>query len=251
MSSSNFYWSRRLIKGFGKMWFLIAPQEADSSGGGISLLGSVVNELSGGFFPGGGGIIGRDFPEPHHLTTPKLILEAIESRRQELEFKPDEPIVLEVKLPKLNLVFEKKTVSKAGIGNFPSLPISFSIDYSRLEKIFIQFGENTRKLYIPTGYLSRLKNAVDGDDAQLSTDVNIDKETIVNQILLADRYSITFESRAAFDSNFEASVNLANTLNAGNIDFELEQTTRHQVTVSVNDGKEYLIALRDIDWDDF
>ncbi len=251
MSSSNFYWSRRLIKGFGKMWFLIAPQEADATGGGTSLLGSVVNELSGGFFPGRGGIIGRDFPEPHHLTTPRLILNAIESRRQDLNFKPDEPIVLEMKFPKLNLVFEKKTVSKSGIGNFPSLPVTFNIDYSRLEKLFIQFGDNTRKLYIPTGYLTRLKNAVDGDDAQLSTDVNIDKETIVHQILLTDRYSLTFESTSAFDSNFEAAVNLANTLNAGNVSFELEQATRRQVTVNVNDGKDYLIALRDIDWDDF
>ncbi|MFM7427755.1 MAG: hypothetical protein ACKO7W_22605 [Elainella sp.] len=30
----------------------------------------------------------------------------------------------------------------------------------------------------------------------------------------------------------------------------LDKTTRRQVTVTVNDGNEYLIALKDIDWDD-
>jgi len=252
MSSSDFYWSRRLIKGFGKMWFLIIPQEANSSGGGASLLGSVVNEISGDLFPGGSGIIilGRDFPEPNHLTTPQLLLRAIASRRKELKLADDEEIVAEVKFPDLNIVFERSDALKSGVGNFPSLPLSLSIDYSRMEKISIQFGANTRKLFIPTGYLSRLKEFVGGDDSKIATDINIDKETIVHQILLTDRYSVTFESASAFDSNFEAAINVASTLHAGKISFDFEQTAKKQVTVTVNDRNEYLIALKDIDWDD-
>ncbi|MBW4659752.1 MAG: hypothetical protein KME15_13830 [Drouetiella hepatica Uher 2000/2452] len=252
MSSSNYYWSRRLVRGFGKMWFLIIPQEANSSGGGASLLGSVVNEMSGGLFPGGAGftIIGKDFPEPNHLTTTQLLLKAIESHRKELKLADDEQIVVEVKYPDLNVVFEKSDALKSSVGNFPSLPVSFSIDYSRMEKISIQFGANTRKLFIPTGYLSRLKDFVGGDDSQITTDISIDKETIVHQILLTDRYSVTFESASAFDSNFEAAANLGNMLNAGRILFDIEQTEKKQVTVTVNDGSEYLIALKDIDWDD-
>jgi hypothetical protein len=252
MSSSDFYWSRRLIKGFGKMWFLIVPQEANSSGGGASLLGSVVNEVSGQFFPQGLGIVvrGLDFPEPNHLTTPQLLLKTIESRRKALGLKDGEQIVSEIKLPDLNIVFEKSDTLKSSAGNFPSLPISLEVDYSRIEKISIQFGANTRKLLIPTGYLSGLKNSVGGDDRKITTDVNIDKETIVHQILLTDRYSVTFESVSAFDSNFEAAANLANTVNAGKISVDLEQTAKRQVTVTVNDGNEYLIALKAIDWDD-
>lgn len=235
------------------MWFLIIPQEANSSGGGASLLGSVVNEISGKIFPGGSGInfVGKDYPEPNHLTTPQLLLKAIESRRTELQLAEGEQVVAEVKFPGLNVIFERSDTFKSGIGNFPSLPISFSIDYSRVEKISIQFGNNTRKLFIPTGYLSRLKEFMDGDDRKIATDINIDKETIVHQILLTDDYSVTFESVAAFDANFEAAVNLANTVNAGRVSFDLDQTTKRQVTVNVNDGNEYLIALKDIDWDDF
>lgn len=81
MSSSDYYWTRSLIRGFGKLWFLVVPQEADASGGGISLLGSVVKELSSG---GILGLLDKYFPEPHHLTTPKLVLKSIESRRSEL-----------------------------------------------------------------------------------------------------------------------------------------------------------------------
>ena len=252
MSSSDYYWSRRLIKGFGKMWFLIVPQEANSSGGGASLLGSVVNEICGQIFPGGNGInlIGMDFPEPNHLTTPQLLLNAIASQREALKLEEEEQIVAEVKFPDLNIVFKKSDTFRSGVGNFPSLPISLSVDYSRMEKISIQFGANTRKLFIPTGYLSRLKDFVSGDDHKITTDVSIDKETIVHQILLTDRYSVTFESISAFDSNFEAAANLANTLNAGRISVDLEYAARKQVTVTVNDGSEYLIALKVIDWDD-
>lgn len=252
MSSSDYYWSRQLIQGFGKMWFLIIPQEANSSGGGASLLGSVVNEISGKLLPGGRGLnlVGRDFPEPNHLTTPQLLLKAIESQRQALEIADDEPIVAEVKYPDLSVVFERSDALKSGVGNFPSLPISFSVDYSRVERISIQFGANTRKLFIPTGYLSRLKNSVDGDDSKITTDISIDKETIVHQILLTDRYSITFESVSAFDANFEAAVRVANTLNAGRLVFDLEQTAKKQITITVDNGREYLIALKDIDWGD-
>jgi len=252
MSSTDYYWSRRLIKGFGKMWFLIIPQEANSNGGGASLLGSVVNEISGELFPGGRGltILGRDFPDPSRLTTPQLLLKAIESRRKELKLADDEEIVAEVKFPDLNIVFERSDALKSGVDNFPSLPLSLSVDYSRMEKISIQFGANTRKLFIPTGYLSRLKDFVGGDDRKIATDINIDKETIVHQILLTDRYSVIFESVSAFDSDFEANANLVNTLNAGKVSVDLEQSTKRQVTVTVNDGNEYLIALKVIDWDD-
>lgn len=253
MSSSDYYWSRRLIKGFGKMWFLIVPQEANHNGGGASLLGSVVNEISGQFFPAGIGVKlkGLDFPEPKHVTTPQLLLKAIESQRKALKLLDDEQIVVEVKFPDLNISFEKSDTLRSSADNFPSLPISLKVDYSRMEKVSIQFGANTRKLFIPTGYLSRLKDFVGGDDRKIATDVNIDKETIVNEILLTDRYSVIFESVSAFDSDFEADANLVNTLNAGKVSVELEQSTKRQVTVTVNDGNEYLIALKVIDWDDF
>lgn len=249
MPASNYYWSRQLIQGFGKMWFLIVPQEANVSGGGESLLGSVVNEIGGSLFPSSGGIFGQDYPEPHHLTTPRLILKAIEAHRLDLSIGKDEPIVQEINFSGLSISANRRKTLKAGVGGFPSLPTALSIDYSRMVNISIEFGANTRKRYIPTGYFSSLKNFLDGDDREISTSVNIDKETIINQILLTDEYSVTFESESKFDTNFEAAIEQVHLLSSGKITYVFENTKR--VTVKVQDGQDYLIAMKNIDWDDF
>jgi hypothetical protein len=251
MSASNYYWSRQLIQGFGKMWFLIVPQEAKASGGGESLLGSVVNEIGGSLFPPSGGIFGKDYPEPHHLTTPQLILKTIEVHREKLGIASTEPIVQEINFSGLSIAVDKRKTLKAGVGGFPSLPASLSVDYSRMVSISIKFGANTQKRYIPTGYLSSLKHFLGGDDRKISTSVNIDKETIINQILLTDEYSVTFESESEFDTNFEAAIEQVSVLSTGKITFAFSGATKKRVTVKVQDGQDYLIALRNIDWDNF
>lgn len=252
MPSSDYYWSKHLVNGFGRMWFLTIPQEAGSSGGGKSLLGSVVNEHEGTIF-GPTGIIGKDFPEPNHVTTPQIIFKAIEANRNKLDIAPGEPIVQEIKYPGLTVEVERKRTIKIGVANFPSLPVSFSIDYSRMNKIIIEFGSNTRKLFIPTAFLTRLKDLYGGDDSKVpgSAGVNIDKETIVHQLLLTDQYSIVFESTEEFKPQFEAAINTASILYTPKIKFELDKSTKKRVTVTVQTGKEYLIALKDIDWGDF
>lgn len=249
MSASNYYWSQNQIDGFGKMWFLIVPQEADSSGGGISLLGSVVNEIPGKLFPSTGGIFGKDFPVPEHITERQLLLKLLEKEHLALSIDKQE-IVQEIQYPGLSVSVERRKALKTGVGGFPSLPISFSIDYSRMSKITIEFGNNTRKLYIPPRHLGKLKDSVGGDDKQIDPSGIIDKETIVHQLLLTDRYSVVFESEETFKPQFEIAIEQANIRNAGRITFELNSTTKKQVAVAVNDGKEYLIALKDIDWDD-
>jgi hypothetical protein len=155
MSSSDYYWSR--VPGFGRMWFLIFPRNADSTAGGRKLLGSVVRDHENPMF-GSTGIFGGTYPEPHNLTTPQIILDAIEQSRVALEIKPGEKIVQEDTFPTgLTIEVEKKNALKLGVADFPSLPVSFSIDYSRMSKVTMEFGTGTIKRMIPTGYLSRLK----------------------------------------------------------------------------------------------
>jgi hypothetical protein len=252
MSSSDYYWAQHLIKGFGKMWFLKVPQEADSSGGGESLLGSVVNELRGGLFSSTG-LIGKDFPEPNHLSTPQLLLKSIEKHRKDLGIADGELLIQAIDYSRQSTEVEKKSTLKVGIGDFPGIPASFSIDYSRMARITVTFGDNTRLKYIPIDYLGRLKKFFKGDDTKVdpASSISIDKETIIHQILLTDEYSIAFESVEEFDSRVEASVQQANSTNDGKIKFELDQITRKRIVVKVDDGKDYLVALKDIDWDDF
>ena len=243
MPASSYYWARHLIDGFGKMWFLIVPQEADSNGGGASLLGSVVDEIHREPF-------GTNFPVPEHFTTPQLILKTLRNHRDDIGLT-NETLVKEVKFSSLSINIKKEDTLKSGVGGFPSLPVSFSIDYSKMVSISIQFGPNNRKKLIPPGFLGKLKDFFDGDDNKIDPSGIIDKETIVHQILLTDQYSVTFESESVFDSEVEIAIQTANLLNAGKIDFSLDLSTRKKISVSVNDGREYLIAIKDIDWDDF
>jgi hypothetical protein len=252
MSSSDYYWAQHLIKGFGKMWFLKIPQEADQSGGGESLLGSVVNELRGRLLSPDG-LIGKDFPEPNHLSTPLLLLKSIEAHRKDLGMADGELLVQAIDYSRQSTEVSKKNTLKIGIGDFPGIPASFSVDYSRAARIIVTFGSNTRLKYIPTDYLGRLKKFFKGDDRKVdpASSISIDKETIIHQILLTDEYSIAFESVEEFDDRVDALVQQANLTNTGKIKFELDQTTRKRIVANVDDGKEYLVALKSIDWDDF
>jgi hypothetical protein len=247
MPSSDLYWSRNAVKGF-DMWFLIVPQKASSDGGGANFLGSVVRDRAGKLFPGGSGlnIIGKSFPILDIAAQPQLILHQIEK----LKKTADEQVVLEQNCSGLNIVVEKSDGLRSGVGQFPGMPVALDVDYERMERVSIQLGDGTRRLYIPKGYLNRLKKSVGGDDNQLTSDISVDQETIVDGILLTDRYSVTFESTEAFAAKFEAKVNQINVLNGGKVSFEFDQKSRKQVTVNIDDGSEYLIALQDIDWDD-
>lgn len=252
MPSSDYYWAQHLIQGFGKMWFLKIPQEADSSGGGESLLGSVVNELRGGLLSFTG-LIGKDFPEPTPLSTPQLLLKSIDAHRKDLSIADEELLVQAISYSNQSTEVEKKNTLKIGTGDFSGIPASFSIDYSRMAKITVTFGGNTRLKSISTDHLGRLKKFFKGDDTKVdpASSISIDKETIIHRILVTDSYSLTFESVEEFDSRVEASVQQANFTNAGKVKFELNQATKKRIVVKVDDGKDYLVALKDIDWDDF
>ncbi|NJR38554.1 MAG: hypothetical protein HC781_06510 [Leptolyngbyaceae cyanobacterium CSU_1_4] len=249
MASSDFYWSR--VPGFGKMWFLILPRNADSPAGGRSLIGSVARDHQDRFL-GATGLFGKNFPEPNILGDAQIILNAIEINRAALGIKPEVEIIREETFPpNFQIEVDKNNALKIDVANFPSLPVSFSIDFSRMSKVTLEFGSGTVKRMMRTDFLSLLKNFLDGDDSKVpnSAGINISKETIVHQILLAKQYSVTFESLVEFKTQTDVAIAKANRDNAGKIMFALDTSTRKKITVQVDDDTEYLIALNDIDWD--
>ena len=246
MSSSDYYWSR--VPGFGRMWFLILPRDAESTAGGKDLIGSVVRDHEDPIF-GPTGIFGKTYPEPNFLTTPQIILDAIEKNRSALGITPLEKIIQEDKFSTgVRIEVEKRNILKSGIANFPSLPASFSIDYSRMNKVTMEFGAGTIKRVIPSGYLSRLKDFYNGDDSKVpgSAGINISEETIIHQILLTKQYSVTFESLEEFKSQTDIAIAQANVASAGVM---FHKITSKRIVAKVDDGNEYLIAVNDIDWD--
>jgi len=246
MASSDYYWSK--VPGFGKMWFLVFPRKANDTAGGSSLIGSVVRDHEDPPLSSTG-IFGKTYPEPNHLTTPQIILKDIERNRVAFGISNGDRIILEETFPgKLAIEVDKKNILKLGVANFPSLPVSFSIDYSRMSKVTMEFGKGTVKRIIPSGFISQLKLFHGGDDSRVpgSTGIDISKETIVHQLLLTRQYSVTFESVEDFKSQTDVAIAQANVGDAG---IKFQRTTNRKVVVVVDDGNEYLIALNDIDWD--
>ena len=250
MAADDYYWSEGLIKGFGKMWFLLAPQEASGGGGAQSLLGSVVEELSGGWLG-----LGRKFPAPYHMTTPGLVLNAIDARRGALGLAGAQ-LVESATLagPTQNYKVDRKGSLKAGAGPFPSLPanLNLDIDYSRMRNITISFGDSSTAHYIPTDYLARLYRSEQGDLKKLfpSVVIPIDDNYIVDEILLARDFTVTFDSDSKFDDEFTAKLEALKSVAPANISISVSGSSQSSVVARIKGEKDYLVALKVIDWDD-
>jgi len=249
MPASDFYWSKRLIPGFGKMWFPLAIQEATSSGGGLNLLGSVVEELKGGLF----GLFER-YPAPYSMAKPRLILEALQHDAVSLGINGTIVEAEKLSAPAMNLQFSKKDALKLGAGPFPSLPVALNldVDYSLMEKIEIRFGASVDVEFIPTDYLARLYRQYGGDarKALPGVAIEVDANYIVDQVLLARDFSIAFESSQQFDAEFDAKLEALKALPnvGGKIDIGRESSRR--VVIGVSGGPTYLVAFKTLDWDD-
>lgn len=244
---SQFYWSRKHIPGFGRMWFPLVLQKADSQGGGEKLLGSVVEENWYGFFNSKG------YPSPYLMTSPQIILKALTEKRQVLDLP--ENIVVESELTAPTYSFQKKQILETGLGLFPSLPTSFklSIDYSRMKNITVEFGGSTKFKYIPTDYITRLYKNLNGDDRKIDPNVGISiaENYIVDQILLADKFSIIFDSESELESQLEAKLKFQNALPENNGKILVQLESRQRIVAQIQNGPSYLIAFKVIEWEDF
>ena len=106
--------------------------------------------------------------------------------------------------------------------------------------------------YIPTGYLAQLYQAVSGDATQIQPGlaIRIDDNYIVDQILLAQDFSITFESEADFDAEFNAKLEHLSALPEVEGKVAFNRKTNKRIEVKVQNGPSYLVAFKVIDWHD-
>ncbi|NUN50931.1 MAG: hypothetical protein HUU15_19155 [Candidatus Brocadiae bacterium] len=255
MGAGDWYWSRGQFKGYGKMWFLLSAQEAASSGGGRSLLGSVVEELGGGPL-GLPGLLGAWYPAPYHMATPGLVMNALERHRGELGVAAGQPLVLRTKLaiPGQAYVMDARKSLQAGVGPFPSLPadVNLDIDYSRLVNASISFGTNTYVEYLTADLLMRLYRHCGGEAARLEPGLAIDvaDNYIVDQVLVTSDYKVAFKSAEAFNAEFKAKIDAFNRVPRTGVKAELSLADKATLELSVSGGPEYLAALKVTDWDD-
>lgn len=253
MPIDEYYFSQRAVPKFGKMYFLKVPQEAGSTGGGESLLGSVVKEVTDWttFLHV---IPWRWYPVPRHMSTPAGVLKYMETNREKLALD-SEPIVLEVKLAgaKEGITFKREATFGGGISKFPSIPaeLGLDVDYSLLREAKLSFSAGTRMKYIPTGYFGRLHALVNGKHRQIDSSGVIGDNNIVSSILLAKDFTVVFKSDKTFNTEFKLKVEAANAGPSGEAKVTYKVTSNKTVEAKVKGKKLYLIALAVSDWDDF
>jgi len=207
MPVQDYYFARRAVPRFGKMFFLKVPHEAEGIGGGRSLLGSVVQEVRESLF--GLGIFARsEFPIPRHMSVPGIVRQAIEKRKTKLGLNAADEVVLTLALAGANESITIKTEASlvAGIGAFPSIPADLGIDinYALMKEATLQLGPKSQLQYIPLGYLGRLYAFVKGKHRQVVPSGAIEDNNIVDTVLLAKNFHVTFHSDKDFDAKFDA-----------------------------------------------
>lgn len=227
----NLYWLQGIIKGFGPMLFLRVPQHAPAGSATRRLLGSYVDEVDYGFFGT------RCAPTLNHAWQPEFFLSQARQVVQGVD------LVQETELAGIRQTFklDKKAGFKAK-ASFPGAPASagFEIDYSKLETTTIEFGEGSKKYYIPSRVILRAYE----DFAKRSEAVDpilFDREVmLVDQIVIARNLKIEIEAKTSFGADVEAKAGQVSNVEAG---VEFRRESDRKLALQLSDNKEYLFAV--------
>lgn len=250
MSASRYYFAQPDVTGHGRMFFLQVPQRSDEAAGGGSLLGSIVEEeyeTTLGFRHGW-------YPVPYHFSRPGLIRNWLAEHAEELQLPPNP--VLEVGLAPAAQALTVKAAGggSAGIGPFPGIPLSLGIhlDFTRMARLELSFGEGTRVKYIPAEYMVRMYQHVAGDHRVVLSSGYIARANLVDRILLARQWSVRFESRTDIGAGLAAKVDESADAAGGavGLDVRYERTGERSITASVRSEADYLMALHERNWSD-
>jgi len=249
MAISDYYFSRKRVPGYGNMFILKKLQLAEDEGGGESLLGTLAEEE----YEGWGPIRHSWYPVPQHMARPSLVLHFLEDRQEDLGIEDE--IVLEVRLAGAaeTLTFRKGTTFEGGAGPFPSVPVTLAVqvDYARMSQAKVTFGKGTKLKYIPYAYIAALYKSVQGDDEKLVPSGLLGENNIVDRILLARRFSVSFESEQDFDTRFEAKLDALNAVQGANVKVKYTLASKRTVVAEVDSPDYYLVALSERNWDDY
>jgi hypothetical protein len=139
---------------------------------------------------------------------------------------------------------EKKGAFDLGIGPFPVIPFNMAIDvdYSRMKTITMTFGAGTYSEYIPVAYLAQLYAAMNGKPTAPIGGPLLSKNAFINQIVMAKKYSVTFESTEKLSTGIEAKLKTYNSLPEVNGKVKIEKNTDRTLKAEVDSPTFYLVA---------
>ena len=240
MPGKNYYFSKSVLAGAGKLFFLKIAQDASPNSAPSRLLGSFVNEGDGGLFGG------AEYPVPQN----SYILEAAVTAMRGLGY-PDDTIFNEISLSGVHQeVKVENSVTASGEAVFPGAPISagIGVDYKRVRKVVVKLGAGARKRFIPRDILREAYLRFAEDASKYPAVFFNDDRMLVDQVLLVRELELEVTSNTNFSADFEAKAEQMSNLNLG---LKYEKKTDKSYTLKLDGAKEYLFALTAVQADKF
>jgi hypothetical protein len=239
MSARSNYFAKAPLRGVGKMHFLVTPQEAGVGSAPRSLLGSLVKEIDVGLFSL------REVPGLEHTWKREYVLNVL---RQDPALQ-NVPLVEEVSLANVSQELKVEKKFKLGIdANVPGVPVSgtIGIDFSKVRKVIMELGAGCKKFYIPEDFLKSGYAHAQENSNQFDKQLFDDDRMAVSQIVVVKKMKVTVESESNFTADFQAK---ATDINGLGIGVTYEKKTEKKYEIDLDDGKEYLFAIRAVQLD--
>lgn len=239
MSVRSSYFAKAPLRGVGKMHFLVTPQEAAVGSAPRTLLGSLVKEIDVGLFSL------KEVPGLEHTWKREYVLQVL----QQDPSLQNVPLVEEVSLASVSQELKVEKKFKLGIdANVPGVPASatIGIDFTKVRKVNMELGEGCRKIYIPEDFLKSGYAHAQKHSNQFDRQLFDDDRMAVSQILIVRKMKVTVESESNFTGDFQAKATDINGLGLG---VTYEKKTERKYEIDLDDGKEYLFAIRAVQLD--
>ncbi len=239
MSRADYYFSSKHFRGLGKVFYLKVLREAGANTPTRRLLGSIVKEGDYGFL----GL--KEYPFPEHYFRPGIVIDKLVEAGGIIDTHANAIIGTD-----LANVSQTLKIDKSLGGNlkaeFPGAPASvgLEIDYSKIRRVEVEFGEGTKLEQIPEGYLRQLYDRYEGDDLQVATVMDDDK-MIVDRIIVTPNVKYVVSSESEFDHRFNAK---AEALNNSEFSVRYERNSSRSFSISVSNGGDYLAAIGAVQW---
>lgn len=151
-----------------------------------------------------------------------------------------------------SIAVNRKDVFSAGVGPLPSLPATFGIDvdYDKMINASIAFGTTAQLKYIPVGYLGGLYRHVNGTGTAVDPTGVLEKNYVVDSVLLTADIEVSFTSAEDFSGDFNAKVTALGSIPAINAKVTYQKKDNRTIVAKVAGTAPYLVAFGVTEWHD-
>ena len=247
MSIQDYFFSEKTVNGLGNLYFLKVLQTSDKADGSHSLLGSVVKEVRDKFLV----FVSRRYPVPYHMSVPGLLMNLIQRNKDKFGISDaviDQPLAKYAQ----SIKFEKKHILSTGIGPLPGLPLEAGIDIDNERTLDVTLAfEDARLVYIPLGYYAMLYQEANGNADLIDTSGMLKDNFVVDQVLVAQKFNVTFSSSEKFDKKFNAKLEEFSKVPKVGASVEYKSLSDTSIVAKIDSQTWYMVALSVCDWDDF